>query len=320
MTQAQTENLATLGDITTALDAQKFPKVDKTVISAISRTGREEFLGNLAACVSGQDSDGSRRNYLQGLLCCLTDEALAALRALQLNPELDDLVRIAAKTPARLATAIAAAHDLAHPRNAEAKEYLKAVLVPPPPPAAETPAAPLPPASAEDNQAPPESPIGPPPEESAPSSVRFRSAHVYGSNYALCFNAGIGRDQRPGIMVDAAVSNGPRAYDWRNAIHIWLNEKEVACVLAVFRRWRKSVEFSAHGAANDKTFILVHQDGHFFCKVSATKEPKDKVRAVKIIKLDANEVSILFLEQLLLAYPQLPPSEVLEQVRLINLD
>jgi len=319
MTQTQTENLATLGDITTALEAQKFPKVDKTVIAAISRTGREEFLGHLATCVSGQDSDGSRRNYLQGLLCCLTDEARAALRALQINPELDDLVRIAAKTPARLATAIAAAHDPAHPRNAEAKEYLRVILVPPPP-AAEAPSAAPPPASAEANQPAPKPPAAPPAEESAPSNGRFRSAHVYGSNYAMCFNAGIGRDQRPGIMVDAAVSNGPRAYDWRNAIHIWLNEKEVACALAVFRRWRKSVEFSAHGAANDKSFTLALQDGHFFCKVSASKAPQDKVRAVKIIKLDANEVSILFLEQLLLAYPQLPPAEVLEQVRLINLD
>lgn len=320
MTQAQTENLATLGEITAALEAQKLPKIDKTVISAISRTCRDDFLGHLAACVSGQDSDGTRRQYLQGLLCCLTDEARSALGAMQINPELNDLVLVATKTPARLASAIAAGHDPAHPRHAEAKEYLKSVLVPPPPPAAEIPPAQTPPAAAASpaNQPPPDAPSGSPAEEPAPANGRFRSAHVYGNNFALCFNAGVGRDNRPGIMVDAAVSTGPRNYDWRNAIHIWLNENEVACALAVFRRYRKSVEFSAHGAANDKSFFLEYQDGNFFCKVVATKAPKDKTRAVKIIKLDANQVSILFLEQLLLAYPQLPPAEVLEQVRIIN--
>lgn len=319
MTQAQTENLATLGEITAALEAQKLPTVDKTVIAAISRSCRDDFLGHLAACISGQDNDGARHQYLQGLLCCLTDEARGALGAMQISPKLEDLVLVASKTPARLASAIAAGHDPAHPRHAEAKEYLKSVLIPPPLPPAEAPPAEKPPASSpQANQSSPNAPIAPPAEESGATNERFRSAHVYGNNFALCFNAGIGRDNRPGIMVDAAVSTGPRNYDWRNAIHIWLNENEVACALAVFRRYRKSVEFSAHGAANDKSFFLEYQDGNFFCKVCAAKAPKDRTRAVKIIKLDANQVSILFLEQLLLAYPQVPPSEVLEQVRLIN--
>lgn len=313
----QTANLATVSDITTALTAKNLPNVGKDAIGVIGRHGREAFLNSLSLLMSGQDEEGKQLQFLQGLLCCLTPEAQAALQAMGLTPSLDDLVqtalRIAARTPARLASAIAAGHDPAHPSHNEAKEYLKAIFAPPPPP----------PASAAAPAPPPEPPQAPQPQSAAPVEPRetkqkFRSAHVYGGNYALCFNAGVDRDQRPGMMVDAAVSSGPRTYDWANAIHIWLDEREIASALSVFRRWRSSVEFNAHGPANDKSFFIEFQRSHFFCKVSATKLANDKARAVKIMPLDANKVSILFLEQLLLAYPNVPPAEVLEQVRIIN--
>lgn len=148
-------------------------------------------------------------------------------------------------------------------------------------------------------------------------AVDFRSHHVYGSDYALCFNASTSQDGKPTIMVDAAVANGQRSYDWKNAIHIMLDVREVACVLAVFRKWRPAVEFSAHGKRNDKAFSLEWQGKHFFCKVAARMDHKP-VRAVKIMSHDAIQVAMLFLEQLLLAYPNVPPAEVLELARSVN--
>ena len=70
-------------------------------------------------------------------------------------------------------------------------------------------------------------------------------------------------------MVDAAVSTGPKSYDWKNAVHVWLDVNEVGAVLAVFRRWRKGIEFGAHGSQNDKSFSIEFQGQHFFAKVSA---------------------------------------------------
>ncbi|MEC4718165.1 hypothetical protein RY831_03330 [Noviherbaspirillum sp. CPCC 100848] len=146
---------------------------------------------------------------------------------------------------------------------------------------------------------------------------KFRSHHVYGSDFALCFNASTSMDGKPSIMIDAAAANGQRSYDWKNAIHIMLDVREVTCVLAVFRKWRPQVEFSAHGKRNDKSFSLAWQGPHFYCKVSARMDHKP-VRAVKIMSHDAIQVAMLFLEQLLLAYPNVPASEVLELARSVN--
>lgn len=149
------------------------------------------------------------------------------------------------------------------------------------------------------------------------TTEKFRSHHVYGSDFALCFNASTSMDGKPSIMIDAAAANGQRSYNWKNAIHIMLDVREVTCVLAVFRKWRPHVEFSAHGKRNDKSFSLAWQGPHFYCKVSAKMDHKP-VRAVKIMSHDAIQVAMLFLEQLLLAYPNVPASEVLELARSVN--
>ena len=158
--------------------------------------------------------------------------------------------------------------------------------------------------------------VPPSPPPSAPAE-KYRSHHVYGADYALCFNASVAPDGTPAVMVDAAAANGQRSYDWGNAIHILLDVREIACVLAVFRRWRTQVEFSAHGKRNDKAFSIAWQGAHFFCKVSARVDHKP-TRAVKILPHDAVQVAVLFLEQLLLAYPHLPAGEVLALARAVN--
>ncbi len=116
-------------------------------------------------------------------------------------------------------------------------------------------------------------------------------------------------------MVDAAMQTGPKTYDWKNAVHVWLDINEVGAVLAVFRRWRKGVEFSAHGAQNDKGFSIEFQGQHFFAKVTAKKASSGAVRAVKILPSDAMSVSILFLTQLAESYPMIPLNELLATVR-----
>ena len=116
-------------------------------------------------------------------------------------------------------------------------------------------------------------------------------------------------------MVDAAVSDGPKSYDWRNASHIWLDTNEVGAVLAVFRRWRKSIEFAAHGSQNDKAFSLEFQGQHFYAKLSVKKAGNHPTRAVKIMPPDATAVSILFLTQLAESYPAIPLNELLATVR-----
>lgn len=89
----------------------------------------------------------------------------------------------------------------------------------------------------------------PHPNRTAPRTIQkkkgFKSAHAYGSSYALCFNAGVWGDE-VGIMLDAAVHTGS-SYDWNDSIHIWLSPMEIGELLAVFRRWKPRAEIGAHG-------------------------------------------------------------------------
>jgi hypothetical protein len=288
-------------------------------IAAISRNCRDEFLGGLSACIANQDVDGAKRKFIDGLLACLADDVCASLTTLGFKPQYDKLVVAGQKQPQRFLSAVRAASDPAHENNAPAMAYLKERLADLHAPASTAPEAP---AEAKRGQQPPAQKHGPADPVAAPqpdgqptpradASGAYRSYHVYGSGYALCFNAGEW-DKRPGVMVDAAVSSGTKAYDWKNAVHIWLSAKEVAAVLAVFKKKRSRVEFSNHGAQNDKAFALEFQKAHFFCKVSVRKAPSHPARAVKILPEDAMGVAVLFMEQLLLAYPNVPAQEVLQ--------
>lgn len=320
------QNIATARDVVTALSSLGLV-VEIDVIKAISRNCREVFLNHLSVAIAGQ-SDNEKANsthVIKAFVNVADPEGLDVLRTIMRGKVIsaDSVLQAMQSFPLRFASAIDVASDPRHPRHEEAKAFIDqcfalsesasdqsqcadAKVDPKPdggPPSVEPPSMITAPE--------PTSLRFPPP---AKTDKKFRSKHVYGSGYALCFNAGEW-DGRPGVMVDAAVANGTKSYDWDNAIHLWLNENELGAVLAVFRRWRKGVELSGHGAQNDKAFSIEFQGQHFFAKVSARKAPSHPVRAVKILSGDATAVSILVLQQLAASYPDIPLPEVLSSIR-----
>lgn len=321
MTQpTQEQNLATVRDITAALTSLQLTATPVATLTAIAKTCREDFLSALAACVSGKDADGTERQKLCYILECTSEATIARLRTIGCTLPVEELAYLARKIPKRFLSAVAAASDPANPSASEARAFLGRLVRNPPSAAARAATgAPPAPAPAEPAQASAPTANEAPVAEQAgqrQKAKEHRSVHVYGSKFALCFNAVAGQDGVPGIMVDAAVVTATaRIYDWRNAVHLMLDAREVGAVLAVFRRWRKAVEFTAHGRMNEKAFSIERQDGHVYCKVSAKLDGGQGVRGVQIQPLDATKVALLFTEQLLLASPGLPPAEVLATVR-----
>ena len=312
-------NFATARDVTTALSSLGFqPSAD--TIQTISRNCRDEFLEHLSKCVTDQDADGTSKKVIGNLLRCLSPDAVSRLKLIATNATADMVVPIALKSPTKLLSAIDAAHDPQHERNADAKAFLVSLFQQPDPqqqvgePASDNPPPSRPPASDQQPARNDRPTLANATQKSASPDKKYHSCHVYGSGYALCFNA-TEWGGKPGVMVDAAVSNGPKAYDWQNATHVWLDTNEVGAVLAVFRRWRKGIEFSAHGSQNDKSFAIEFQGQHFYAKVSAKKAGQHPTRAVKIMPTDATAVSILFLTQLAESYPAIPLQELLATVR-----
>lgn len=311
-----TSSLASAKEVRAALAALGLAQPDPNALQAIQRTCREAFLEHLSACVASTDNDGAHRKAVEGLLTSLAAETCQAITALGLIPSYDAIARAGHRAPTRFLSAIPIASDPGHPRHGEAKAYLESILAPPPAPPTPADQAPAPSAADPGRQAagtPPPLPAGEP-AEPAIRPKAYLSHHVYGAGFALCFNAGEWNGAQ-GVMVDAAVADGARAYDWRNAVHVWLDAREVAAVLAVFRKRRPAVEFTAHGAQNDKSFSLAFQRTHFYAKVAA----KDKgVRAVKMLPTDATAVSVLFLRQLGMAYPDVPLNTLLELAMSVN--
>lgn len=317
---------ATAKDVSCALRSLGLDAQTET-IQTISRCCRDDFLERLSLCVTGQDSDGMGKRVISCLLTSLSTDHLERLRLLvpDISPEI--IVPVALKTPARLLSAVDAASDPTHARHVDAKQYLMGVFSPfnasaqqgDPASQAEARQQDAVPPPAERHQSAPYSDYSgveapsTTPRQSA-ESKKFHSCHVYGSNYALCFNA-TEWEGKPGVMVDAATSTGPKSYDWKNAIHVWLDTNEVGAVLAVFRRWRKGIELAAHGAQNDKAFAIEFQGQHFYAKVTAKKAAQHPTRAVKILPTDATAVSVLFLTQLAQSYPAIPLNELLATVR-----
>ncbi|KAB2917111.1 MAG: hypothetical protein F9K30_18415 [Dechloromonas sp.] len=321
-----TANFATAREVATALSSLGFKPSSET-IQTISRTCRDQFLDHLSKCITGQDAEGQSKKAISNLLRSLSPDALNRLKQITPNVTPEMIVPVALKAPTKLLSAIDAASNPKHERHTDAKTFLATIFplqsndeTPPAEPAPEE----SPPAKRVDAAAPDDRPIG----DSAPlarsrqtqaaqrpaTDKKYHSCHVYGSGFALCFNATEWED-KPGVMVDAAVSIGPKAYDWKNAIHVWLDVNEVGAVLAVFRRWRKGIEFGAHGSQNDKSFSIEFQGQHFYAKVSAKKAGNQPTRAVKIMPTDATAVSILFLTQLAESYPAIPLNELLATVR-----
>lgn len=321
-----TANFATAREVATALSSLGFKPSSET-IQTISRTCRDQFLDHLSKCITGQDAEGQSKKAISNRLRCLSPDALNRLKQITPNVTPEMIVRVALKAPTKLLSAIDAASNPEHERHTDAKTFLASVFplqpndeTPPSEPAPEEST----PAKRGDAPPPDDRPMG----DSAPlarsrqtqaaqrpaTDKKYHSCHVYGSGFALCFNA-TEWEGKPGVMVDAAVSIGPKAYDWKNAIHVWLDVNEVGAVLAVFRRWRKGIEFGAHGSQNDKSFSIEFQGQHFYAKVSAKKAGNQPTRAVKIMPTDATAVSILFLTQLAESYPAIPLNELLATVR-----
>ncbi len=299
-----TANMATAKEVGMAVASLGF-QVTPQALGAISRVCRDDFLEHLSRCVSGQDADGTSTKFVGNLVRCLSPEIFDRVTRMFPSATLDMVVPIARSVPTKFQSAIAAAFDSGHERHADAKAYLGSIFQP------DSFRAPTDAAPGVAQPSPATQPEGEP-EMAAQSAKKYRSAHVYGSSAALCFNA-TNWDGAPGVMVDAAAQTGPKTYDWKNAVHFWLDINEVGAVLAVFRRWRKGIEFAAHGAQNDKSFAIEFQGQHFFAKVTAKKA--GVTRAVKILPTDATAVSILFLTQLADSYPSIPLNELLATVR-----
>lgn len=298
--------LFTIKEVTTAIDSLGL-KADQPSLAAISRHCKTEFLDCLSRCVQKTDQDGRYKAFIQGFLKALDSQTLAQLQEVVPEATIDTITIAAMKGPVRLLTALVAARDNSNPRHIEAVTFLNEHTKPTDTSASEQTT------SQHTNIVRTDPVASTPSANDTGQQKKHDSYHVYGSSFCICFNASEWNSV-PGIMVDAAVANGLKSYDWKTAIHIWLSPVEIAAAIAVFRRWRKEAKFDAHGAQNDKTFVLEYQGSHFFAKVMA-KVDSGKVRAVKIKSVDATGVSILFLKQLSEAYKGIPISELLATVR-----
>ena len=288
--------------------------VEADTLTGISQTCRDLFLEHLSSSLTENQNSEASRKIVRGIVHCLSPATVDQVRSIAPRLDLQALVNVAQKTPERFLSALKIAGVEGHARQGEAQHYIRATVgATEDPLARDNTPAPVTESPPLEQKAQTQRPATTAPMETSNGHKKFRSCHVYGSTYALCFNAGEYNGQK-GIMVDAAVTAGG-VYDWPNATHIWLNVNEVSGALAVFRRWRRSIEFAAHGSQNDKAFSLEFQDQHFFAKVVAKKTSAHPARAVKIMPTDATEVSILFLSQIAENYPNIPINELLATIR-----
>ena len=311
-----TSKLSTAKEVSAAIASLGLTS-DVPALAAIARHCKVEFLACLSQCVQHQDPEGRNRSFIQGLLKCLDAATLARLQDVVAEATIDSITLAARKGPVRLLSALDAAQDHTHPRQQDAVAFLRAIAVPSPAEktSADTVTAPTSaPVPAETDHPRPSAPlVSIPSTPTAGQTQKQDSYRVYGSSFALCFNTSDG-NATPGVRVDAALSNGPRSYDWKNALHVGLSPIEVAAAIAVFRHWRKALTFDAQGSQNTPSFTLEFQGSHYIAKV-ATQAGPGKVRSVKILSGDATAISILFLKQLGKAYKGVPMTELLATVR-----
>lgn len=121
----------------------------------------------------------------------------------------------------------------------------------------------------------------------------FKSEHVYSSHSALCFSRGESKEGQPSLFLEAALSTGPRAYDWPNKISVQLSFAEIMQIYAVLIGRTKKMEARGHGAGNDKSFAIEDQRSHFFVNVSQSGMQS---RAVRIVPADGLRIAV-FLAQ-----------------------
>ncbi len=135
------------------------------------------------------------------------------------------------------------------------------------------------------------------PDDASPdqeSLISRPSKHVYGGQGALTFEHDTTMSGIPSIAIDAARSNGPRQYDWKNKIRVQLTPQELPIVAAIFLGYKKSCEFMNHGPEKNKGFAFERQDEKIYCKLFS----KGSVCGVPILPADIYYVGTLFLGQL----------------------
>lgn len=150
-----------------------------------------------------------------------------------------------------------------------------------------------------------------PEENDSVENGSFKSAHVYGGGFALCFNACMTKQGIPSISLDAGVENqrgnvsgsqNKRTYNWANKITVQFTARELHLVYAVMMGYMDNFQGAGHGTNNEKWFTLKKQTGRVFVSVNSRGKP---ARGVPIKAGDICPVISLLVHQLLAGSPHL---------------
>ena len=79
-----TAKFNTAKDVSNAIASLGFQAPQET-LAAISRNCREDFLGHLTNCVSGQDDEGISKKAIGNLIRCLAPETIKRLKSITPN-------------------------------------------------------------------------------------------------------------------------------------------------------------------------------------------------------------------------------------------
>lgn len=143
---------------------------------------------------------------------------------------------------------------------------------------------------------------------------QYYSVHLYGKNYALCFQASAMKGDHS-INLDAAkLFEGQRKVDWQNAIHFRFTERELFSLYACLIGLKNEITFSAHGPANDKSFTMKRQQPGFYASCMAKEMG---ARGVPFDLDEAVRVLALVTRQLLLNHPEHTPESLDRMVRAV---
>lgn len=312
-----TTSPVTLKDVAHRVEQTLGQPIAPDVLQAIAKTCRDDFLVALDQCEQGKPNAPKVKEGLASFLACMTQENLEKLKPFVPDANLVVLAPVAKKQGRRLLEALSISSDASNPRRDGAEQFIRQLFPQTGPqatrerPRRESPAS---------SRQPPEPPQGPSDEPSrrvsgnSTSPSRNDSMHIYGSNYALCFNDSV-FNGRQGIMVDAAVSRGPRDYAWEDAIHIWLDPAEVAALLAVCRRFTDKAEFSNHGPQNNKSFLIEQQANGYFCRVACGGMSSHGARGARVVPKDMMSLTIFVSKVATKAYPDLSFEQLIETIR-----
>lgn len=310
-------NIASQKDVFEALQFLNLPIPSEQVVSLIAAgSGRVKFKNALEAClrVDGSEPTKESKHYLVGLVNSVSPATMDKVTKLlgYKNVPIEAFIIVGQEEGTTFYRAVQAAVTATDPQHDEADsvveeklryavEKLGQTLERSHPRVGSEPrtASVQKPGSASDpSRAGDEERVIPNAEEG--TGDEYYSTHAYAGNAALCFNASRTPKQHFAVSVDAAQSVGERKYDWKNAIKLQLNHKELPLLYGVLVGWRNKAKFDAHGAGNDKSFEIERQDGKLFAKVVAKGQ---SLRAVPIGPMDAYQIMNVVLSQIIKEAP-----------------